>query len=183
MKKCSNKNCQETNPSFSPDKRNKSGLQSQCKKCISLAMSLFRENNLEYLIYQKDWKAKNKDRRREENRLYQKIYGKNRRKIDIQFKIAGNLRNRLNRIVNNKFKPGSTVKDLGCSIDFLIKYLESQFKKDWNWDNYGKIWEIDHIIPLSHFDLTNRQEFLKACYYTNLRPLEISKNRSENNRR
>jgi len=32
-------------------------------------------------------------------------------------------------------------------------------------------WHIDHIIPLENFDLTDREQFLKACHYTNTRPL------------
>ena len=40
-----------------------------------------------------------------------------------------------------------------------------------SWDNYPRLWEIDHIVPLSAFDLTDRKQFLEACNYTNLQPL------------
>ena len=39
-----------------------------------------------------------------------------------------------------------------------------------SWDNHGK-WHIDHIYPLAKFNLSDRQELLKACHYTNLQPL------------
>jgi hypothetical protein len=39
------------------------------------------------------------------------------------------------------------------------------------WENWGTKWEIDHIKPLRNFNLNNRDEFLKANHYSNLRPL------------
>ena len=39
-----------------------------------------------------------------------------------------------------------------------------------SWDNYGE-WHIDHIMPLSTFDLTNPDQLKEACKYTNLQPL------------
>lgn len=40
------------------------------------------------------------------------------------------------------------------------------------WENRGMFgWHIDHIIPLSLFNLTDRNDFLNACHYTNLQPL------------
>lgn len=38
------------------------------------------------------------------------------------------------------------------------------------WQGTGT-WQIDHIEPLCSFDLSDRIELLKACHYSNLRPL------------
>jgi hypothetical protein len=61
---------------------------------------------------------------------------------------------------------------LGYSIAELITHLERQFHKGMNWDEFkkGKI-HIDHIIPLSSFDLTSMDEWKAAWSITNLMPL------------
>jgi len=38
------------------------------------------------------------------------------------------------------------------------------------WDNYGK-WHVDHIIPISSFNLTLETEVEKCFHFTNLQPL------------
>ena len=43
------------------------------------------------------------------------------------------------------------------------------------WNNYGK-WHVDHIKPLSKFDLTVASEQFKACHYSNLQPLWAEEN-------
>ena len=67
-------------------------------------------------------------------------------------------------------KAGSAVKDLGCTLEFLEKHIEGQFQEGMTWDNYGE-WEVDHIVPLAKLDLTNPEDFAKACHYSNLQPL------------
>jgi len=87
-------------------------------------------------------------------------------------RLANTLRSRLSKAIKFKNKSSSAVKDLGCSIEELKKYLESKFQPGMTWENYGVYgWHIDHIIPLASFNLSIPDEFKKACHYTNLQPL------------
>ena len=56
-------------------------------------------------------------------------------------------------------------------MDKCKQHLESQFKPEMNWENHGKIWEIDHIKPCISFDLTNIEQQKQCFHYTNLQPL------------
>lgn len=98
-----------------------------------------------------------------------KIRVKHRYKEDLDFKIKHNIRSRIYKAI--KFdREVSSITALGCSIDELKKHLESLFKPGMTWDNYGK-WHIDHIKPLSSYNLTDLNEFKIACHHTNLQPL------------
>lgn len=126
---------------------------------------------LRQLEYQRDNKVKIK--------TYLIEYQRNRKMSDVSYRISCNLRVRLYKALKCR-KSGSAVKDLGCSIDELKTYIESKFQPGMTWDNWGvKGWHIDHIIPLSHFDLSNREQFLKANHYTNLQPLWAKDNLSK----
>lgn len=90
---------------------------------------------------------------------------------DIQYKLRSVMRARLNVITRNSQKSGSAVRDLGCTVEAFKLYLESLFSPEMTWENWGSYWHIDHIKPLSKFDLTDRNQLLEACHYTNLQPL------------
>jgi hypothetical protein len=40
-----------------------------------------------------------------------------------------------------------------------------------NWDNHGKIWEIDHIKGCINFDLSDIEQQKQCFHYTNTQPL------------
>ncbi len=125
--------------------------------------------------YKKEWAIKNKDRLNKNRR--------EKRKNDVQFKLECVLRKRLSDAVRNNRKNGSAVKDLGCNIEQLKKYLESKFQSGMSWDNYGLHgWHIDHIKPLSIFNLEDRNQLLEACHYTNLQPLWAKDNLIKGNK-
>ena len=102
-----------------------------------------------------------------------------RREIDINYKIRCYLASRIWKSLKGINKSKSTLKLLGCSIDQLKRYLESQFKLGMSFSNYGK-WHIDHIKPCCQFDLSKLEEQLKCFNYTNLQPLWAIENLSKN---
>lgn len=134
----------------------------------------YRDKNKEKI---KKYQQNNKQKLRN----YMKEYRKERYDKDIQFRISTILRSRLGKAIKDEFKIGSAIKDLGCSITELKNYLESKFLSGMSWDNYGLYgWHIDHIKPLSTFDLSDRKQILEACHYTNLQPLWAKDNLSKN---
>jgi hypothetical protein len=105
---------------------------------------------------------------------------KDRYKNDIEFRLRCVLRSRLKVAIQNNYKNGSAVKDLGCSISEFRTYMESKFQPGMTWENWSLTgWHLDHIVPLSAFDLSDREELVKACHYANLQPMWAKDNISK----
>jgi hypothetical protein len=96
-----------------------------------------------------------------------------RKDNDLSYRIVRILRGRVFMAIKNKGKRCSRTRQLiGCTIPFLIKYIEERFTDGMTWDNQGlRGWHIDHIKPCSKFDLTKPEEQKKCFHYTNLQPL------------
>ena len=95
-----------------------------------------------------------------------------RMREDISRKLKVDLRCRLNRALKGNYKAGSAVRDLGCSVEEFKAHLESQFLPGMSWNNHTiGGWHIDHIEPLSKFNLSDIEELKQACHYSNLQPL------------
>jgi len=129
---------------------------------------------------QSEWKKNN----REKLNLLHKENMQN----DIQYRLRHLLRGRFTSALNKSLKGGSAVHDLGCSIHELKVYLERLFRPGMTWDNLGRYdknrptWHIDHIKPLSLFDLTDNEQVKLACHYTNLQPLWAEENLRKHDR-
>lgn len=115
-------------------------------------------------------------------RKYINKYVKEKWKTDIQFRLSRLLRTRINTVLKENKKLGSGVKDLGCTLLELKTYLESKFVKGMSWDNKGE-WHIDHINPLSSFNLLDKDDFRRACHYTNLQPMWATDNLHKSNKK
>lgn len=95
-----------------------------------------------------------------------------RRKNDPAYAIAKCLRSRFHKALRAGLasKAWRTSELLGCSPAQLRQHIESQFIAGMSWDN-RHAWHVDHIIPLSAFNLTDPEEQKRACHFTNLKPL------------
>ena len=73
---------------------------------------------------------------------------------------------------------------VGYSTQQLKNHLEAQFTKDMNWERFrlGEI-HIDHIVPVSSFDLSDPDELKSAWAITNLRPLWAKDNLIKSSKR
>lgn len=208
MKKCRQCQMDRNSDNFHRYSKSDDGLYPLCKSCVKIVNAEYYARNREKrLADHKLWFSENKDKvkqygrdnadRDNENRRKRRIitrdhsnklhreYQSKRRQTDVQFKLRKALRSRVNNAIKGGAKRGSAVNDLGCTIDYLKKYLESQFTEGMSWENWsngeGK-WNIDHIMPLTAFDLTNRQHFLLANHFGNLRPLWHNENMSKHNK-
>lgn len=113
-----------------------------------------------------EWKAANKEKIAEYNRFY----SINRYKTDPIFKLKHSQRNRIRSALKRNWKRAKTESLLGCSYEQLKAYIEQKFIDGMSWDNMGQ-WHIDHVIPISSFDLSCEEAQRQAFSYKNLQPL------------
>lgn len=172
MKKCSK--CQ-TNERFS----NQNSYCRPCKNEVDLKsyhnnQEKRRKYQDEYLEKYPDKKEKCRNQTKEwlkNNPKYVNKWMINEVKTNPQYHIKATIGASLNHYLKNN-KNEKTIWYLGCSIKELKVHLENLFQEGMTWENYGMFgWHIDHIKPVSLFDLTDQQQ-LKDCWnYKNLQPL------------
>lgn len=153
---------------FHKNKLNVDGLCELCKECRKSNTNKFYKKHRDSIKKRtNDYYKQNKEKVRESR----KEYASNRSKNDLLYKLSRRLRNRLYyALKKNEWKKNTHFSEyIGCSLEELKQHLESQFESGMTWDNYGKIWDIDHIIPLSN--AYNDEMMYKLCHYKNLRPL------------
>lgn len=113
---------------------------------------------------------------------YSMRYSKRRAKTDLGFRLKCNVRRQISASLRGREKGGRNLELLGvASMDMYREFLESKFADGMTWENYG-LWHIDHIIPLSKFNLQDPNEQRLAFNYKNTRPLWAGENLKRGNR-
>jgi hypothetical protein len=78
----------------------------------------------------------------------------------------------------NQVRTRPSIEYLGCTAEYFHDYLKSKMTEGMTFENI----QIDHIKPISVFDLANHDDFLDCCHYSNLQPLFAFDNKSKSNR-
>lgn len=130
----------------------------------------------------------NASRRREARRQHPEKYRKIQRREmaeqmkNPQFRMRRNLRKRAYKALKGISKSAATLSLLGCSVEHLAYHLESQFRPGMTRENYGSVWEIDHIKPCASFNLLDPEQQRTCFHWTNLQPLFSEENRRKSNK-
>ncbi len=104
-------------------------------------------------------------------------------KLDPEFRLQRALRDRARRAISGAGLSQTGLTLLGCTIPEVRKHIESLWEPGMTWENYGVTgWHIDHIKPLTAFNLGCPEECALACHYTNLRPLWAKDNTRKGDR-
>jgi hypothetical protein len=105
---------------------------------------------------------------------------KDRRLVDENFRLAEVIRSKVHKLLRGMTT--SYKELLGMDLDGFRDWLSFQFEPGMTWDNYGREWQIDHVLPMSRFDLSDPKH-RAICYgWTNLQPLWTADNRLKSNR-
>jgi len=83
--------------------------------------------------------------------------------------------------LRNKNKTKHSIEYLGCSSEDYFKWIIN-YDINCNLSNHGSVWHIDHVIPISTFDLNNEEQQLLAFNWRNTMPLSAQLNLSKNNK-
>ena len=126
------------------------------------------------------WREDRNNRDMTKAREYINKWRINKSKSDPAWRLAQTMRSRLSGIIKGA-NMGGMQGFIGCNIDQLRRHIESSFTKRMTWDNYGTYWHVDHILPVSSFDHSDKKQVKQCWHWSNLEPLEVKANLAKSN--
>lgn len=156
-----------------------------------ISKKTYEKNKANYMRLSREWAEKNPERRKEivkksalknkeKNNKKSREYNKLKRQNDPYWRLSKNMSKAIWECLKNNKNQLSWLKFVDYTLSELISHLESKFDDKMNWENYGSYWHLDHIRPMSWFDL--KTEFKECWALENLQPLEGTINYSKCNR-
>jgi hypothetical protein len=148
------------------------------------------QNKDKIKIYQKEYYEQNKDKIFDKMKCEHNKFKQACKLCNFKLYLVNLQRTQIKRCLKksnlNKYK--HSIEYLGCSIQDLIDIFEQKMK------SYNELFEnnenimtwynthMDHIKPISRFNLDDENEFLDCCHYSNLQPLLVNDNLEKHNK-
>lgn len=199
----------ETAEFFYRNSRKRSGLMAQCRACTKARVraNVDPEKNR---AKARAWRLANPDRYRaklreiaarpaaiqrrrakyrprdERQRLQHNAHAQERWASDPAYRLSKLIGHRM-RTALGSGKGWRRWEDVaGYSIDTLTAHLQAQFTRCMSWENYGRYWHVDHIVPIAAFRAQGvvGDELIRAAWaVTNLQPLPARENLRKGSKR
>lgn len=150
-----------------------------CKKWYEDNKDSVKERSKKWYQYNHEKGKETRKKWQENNKEKYKESIKKWRENNVQYNLGNSYRIKCASPIKNSTK--SKNKYLSCSGEYARRWLEFQFSENMNWDNYGKVWEIDHVIPVSSFDMENEEDVKECFHWTNIQPLTQEQNLEKSN--
>lgn len=161
----------------------------KCKDCEKKDGRTYRKSGIGKTKSQ-EWSCNNKDKHKklqsnwyENNKEHIRNKFNDRYKNDHEFRIRKNCQRRIQALFKEN-KQYSTNKYLNCTNKFFIEWLEFCFRNDnkMNLENHGSYWHLDHVIPITKFDLSKEDQIYLCFNWINYMPLSAKENISKQNK-
>src|ERR1035441_4236224 len=143
-------------------------------------MKQYKETHKEQLkTWNQEWAKNNVERRRENKRRWDRKH-----RLDPHHRLSNNIRTSMYHALQGKKGYHKWESLVGYTLQDLINHVQLKLTPDMTWDNYGSIWQIDHITPKSWFKYQAAEDpQFKACWsLSNLQPKLKTENISKGNR-
>ena len=121
-------------------------------------------------------------RERDPSRLYETLRGERKPGAALRRRLRTRIDRQIRNALKGKERQRGLFNLLGYSCDELKQHLERTFTKGMGWNNVGD-WHIDHILPVSSFDLTDAEQLARCWSLPNLRALWARDNMTKGARR
>jgi len=197
LKRCSKCGQWKALDEFFRDKSSKDGRRPRCKACEREGdrkrkqtpeykeRERKRKQTPEYKEYMREYQQTPEYKERERERMRkrqqdpkykerQREYDRKRRQNDPGYRLLDNMRSGFYGWLNGTKKTCSVMDLIGCTLEELWQHMEAHP----NWipgvmtrDNYGSVWQVDHVVPVSWFDPQNKAHMKAAWHYSNLQPM------------
>lgn len=164
-KTCSVCNESKTQDNFHVHKV-KNTLRSMCKSCSS-------KKRKEYYIENKDAICKQTSE-----------YKQHKIDTNFNFKMECRLRQRMYVALKTQTtsKNKRSFKYLDCSAHFFQEWIKYNLYDGMTLENYGDYWHLDHVKPVSKYNLQDESQKCECFCWKNIRPYKASKNRMKSNK-